>query len=151
MQELVIQSDMVNMAAVEQFVSVICDECNINNYAATISVPVLHAVENAIVHGNHNDVSKKVTVLFDQYRGGVSFSIQDEGCGFDFGRYGSMPDQEESGTGVYLMKTLSDQLTFLDGGSKVKMDFLINGIDASRALERKMTLRKYYAHKVVHA
>ena len=49
------------------------------------------------------------------------------------------------------MKTLSDGLSFQNGGSTVRLDFVINGIETSRALERIMTLRNYYAPKTVYA
>lgn len=151
MEKLVIQSDTNNLIEVERFVSAVCDTYNINNYAGTISMSLLQAVENAIVHGNKNDVDKKVTIESDLCKGGVCFSVSDEGAGFDFANYGSIPAKEGKGTGLYLMKTLSDGLSFQNNGSTVQMNFVINGIEASRALERIVTLRNYYATKTVYA
>ncbi len=151
MEKLVIQSDISNLVQVERFVSAVCDSFNINNYAATISMSLLQAVENAIVHGNKNDVNKQVAIVCDRNKGGVFFTVSDQGVGFDFENYGTIPEQEGRGTGIYIMKTLSDKITFQDNGSTIRLDFIINGIEASRALERVMTLRNYYAPRTVNA
>ena len=112
---------------------------------------LIQAVENAIVHGNNNDSNKQVTIVSDQCKGGVFFTVSDQGKGFDYENYGSMPDQEGRGTGLFIMKTLADNLTFQNNGSTISLFFIINGIEASRALERVMTLRKYYAPRTVEA
>ena len=151
MEQLVIQSNIDNIIEVERFVSVMCDTYNIHNYAGTISMSLLQAVENAIVHGNHCDESKTVTIKCDQCRGGVFFSVTDQGEGFDFQSYGDMPEEEERGMGIYLMKSLSDKISFLENGKTVRMEYEVNGIDASRAMERILTLHNFYASKMVHA
>ena len=151
MEKLVIQSDINNLIAVERFVSVVCDAYNINNYAATISMSLLAAVENAIVHGNRNDKSRNVTIVSDYCTGGVYFSVSDEGVGFDYTAYGEMPEQAGKGTGLYLMRTLSDKILFADNGSTVRMEFIVSGIEPARALERIVTLHNYYAPQVIYA
>lgn len=151
MEKLVIQSNTDNLIEVERFVSAVCDTYNINNYAGTILMSLLQAVENAIVHGNKNDADKQVTIESDLCRGGVYFSVSDEGDGFNYSDFGVIPAKEGKGTGLYLMKTLSDGLSFQNNGSTVRMNFVINGIEASRALERIVTLRNYYATKTVYA
>lgn len=151
MEKLIIQSDKNNIIEVEKFVTVVCDTFNINNYAATISMSLLQAVENAIVHGNKNETDRTVTITADYCRGGVFFTVSDQGEGFDFEHYGKMPVNEDKGTGIYLMKTLSDKITFSDNGSTVRLDFFVNGIDPCQALERIMTLRKFYLPVTVNA
>ena len=148
MEKIVIQSDISQQIEVEKFVSDICDIYNINNYAATISMSRLQAVENAIVHGNKNDSKKTVTVSFEKCRGGVAFSVSDQGSGFDFNNFSS---NEPQGTGIFMMKTLSDKLSFSNNGSTVRMEFVINGIEASRALERIVLLHNFYAPALVNA
>ena len=151
MEKLVIQSDISKLVDVERFINVVCDGFNINNYAGTISISLLQAVKNAILHGNHSDPAKQVTIVSDRCKGGVYFSVSDEGSGFDYRSFGNLPEQEEKGTGIFLMGALSDRLSFQNNGSTVRMDFLINGIEATRAVERIVTLRNYYAKKLVHA
>lgn len=151
MEKLVIQSDINNLVEVERFVSAVCDTYNVNNYAATISMSLLQAAENAIVHGNNSDPSKSVTIVSDLCRGGLYFSVSDEGNGFDFEKFGVIPEGEGRGTGIYLMKTLSDKMSFQNGGSTVRLEFVVNGIEASRALERIVVIRNYYAPRYVNA
>ena len=147
MEKIIIQSDRNNLVEVEQFIDDVCGNYNINNYAATISMSLLQAVKNAIVHGNHSDASKQVTIVFDHCKGGVSFTVADEGNGFDYANYGSIPAEEGKGMGLYLMNALSDKISFQNNGSVVRMEYVIDGIAASSALERIMTLKNYYALK----
>ncbi len=151
MEKLIIQSDIDNLTEVERFVDVVCDTYHINNYAGTISMSLLQAVKNAIVHGNHSDSDKQVTIESDYCRGGVYFTVTDKGEGFDFSLFGAIPDQEGKGTGIYLMKTLSDKMTYSDQGRTVRLEFAISGIEPGRALERIVTLRNFYTPKLVNA
>ena len=151
MEKLIIQSDKKNLFEVEKFVGAVCDTFNINNYAGTITMSVLQAAENAIVHGNGCNLDKMVTIVSDYCRGGVRFTVTDEGEGFNYALYGEMPEKEGEGTGLYLMKTLSDRIVFSDGGRTVSLEFFIDGIDGCRTLERIATLHRFYAPKTVHA
>lgn len=151
MEKIIIQSDIDKIPEVERFVDAVCDSYNINNYVATISMSLLQAVENAIIHGNGSDPAKHVTIESDFCKGGVYFKVTDEGVGFDFKRYGSIPDTEEQGTGIYLMRTLSDKMTFSDNGRTVRLEYVIDGIDASHALERIVVLHNFYSPKMVNA
>lgn len=150
MEKLVIQSNINNLVEVERFVSTVCDTFNVNNYAGTISMALLQAVENAIIHGNQNNPDLKVTITSELCRGGICFTVADEGRGFNYQQYGDLPLSDEQGTGIFLMKSLSDKLTFINNGSTVRMEYLINGIEATRAVERIMVLRNYHANKLVH-
>lgn len=151
MEKLVIQSDINNLIEVERFVCGMCDNYNVNNYTAAISMSVLQAAENAIVHGNNSDSSKHVTITSDFCKGGIYFCVSDEGVGFNYSEYnGSLPE-EEKGTGLFLMRTLSDNLVFSNNGSTVKLEFKINGIESTRALERIVVLKNFYARQLVTA
>lgn len=151
MEKITIQSDINKMNAVEAFISDICDTYNINNYAAAIAMSLIPAVENAIVHGNNSDPSKIVTISCERCRGGVTISVSDMGDGFDYSAFGDIPTSDEKGVGIYMMKTLSDQLSFENNGSTVRMTFFINGIDSSRALERSSRIKEYYSEKVLQS
>ena len=151
METLIIQSDKNNIIDVEHFVTAVCDNYNINNYAATISMSLLQAVDNAIVHGNKSDSHKTVTIVADRCKGGVYFTVSDQGEGFDYRQAGSIPSCDgNKGTGLFLMNTLSDKMSFSDNGRTVRLDFFVNGISASHALERVMSLHRFYAPTVVH-
>lgn len=151
MERLVIQSDINNLLEVERFVCSVCDTFNVNNYAAAISMSVLNAVENAIIHGNKSNIDKHVTITSDFCKGGLYFDVSDEGEGFNYSVYGDSLPSEEKGTGIFLMRTLSDRISFSDNGSSVRLEYIIGGIESSRALERKVLLRNFYAPHLVNA
>lgn len=94
---------------------------------------VVEAVNNAIVHGNKSDVSKKVDITYIIESDFVEYSITDYGDGFD---PTSIPDPTEleniekfSGRGLFLMKNLSDEMEFSDNGRTVRLKFLLNSND----------------------
>src|SRR5882724_665751 len=90
-----------------------------------IEIALREALANAVIHGNHEDPGKQVYV---GCRGGtdeVSIVIRDEGQGFDSG---NVPDptapeniKSSHGRGIYLMKTLMDEVRFERGGTVVYM------------------------------
>ena len=110
----------------------------------------MQAVENAIVHGNGSDSSKKVTLVFDTCRGGICAEVSDEGRGFDFHKFGNLPSGESTqGEGIFVMKSLADRMTFSDEGRKVRLEFDVAGIDPSDALERIAILQARFAPVLV--
>ena len=151
MEKLVIQSDINNLIEVERFVCGVCDSYNVNNYAAAISMSVLKAAENAIIHGNKSDAGKQVTITSDFSRGGLYFCVSDQGDGFNYSEYGNTLPLDGKGTGLFMMRTLADKISFSDNGSTVRLDYIINGIDSSHALERIVTLRKLFMPQMVNA
>lgn len=103
-----------------------------------IELPLREALVNAIVHGNQNDPRKRVYVKCRcTAEGEVSITIQDEGCGFD---HKAVPDPTSPdnqlrthGRGIYLMRTLIDEVDFEQGGSVVHMRKRANhGSDTTR-------------------
>lgn len=90
-----------------------------------IEIALREALANAVIHGNHENPGKQVYV---GCRGGtdeVSIVIRDEGQGFDSG---DVPDptapeniKSSHGRGIYLMKTLMDEVRFERGGTVVYM------------------------------
>jgi serine/threonine-protein kinase RsbW len=100
------------------------------DYYGEMLIALTEAVNNAIVHGNKLDASKKVLITFDVIEGNkCRFTIEDEGPGFDFNH---LPDptspeniEKPHGRGVFLMRQLSDSCFFEDEGRKVIMDFAV--------------------------
>lgn len=69
----------------------------------------------------------KIVAKLDEDK--ISVSVEDEGEGFD---YENIPDptlpdniKKIAGRGLFLMKTLSDELEFEKGGAKVIMTFTV--------------------------
>ena len=91
-----------------------------------IEIALSEALENAIVHGNQEDLRKRVSVACRCTADGeVSITVQDEGQGFESG---IVPDPTISenrlltyGRGIYLMKMLMDEVCFEQGGAVVYM------------------------------
>ena len=91
-----------------------------------IEMALREALANAIVHGNQEDPHKAVYVACRCTPDGeVSITVQDEGQGFDSD---AVPDPTtpenrlvKHGRGIYLMKTLMDEVRFEKGGAIVYM------------------------------
>ena len=87
----------------------------------------IEAVNNAIFYGNKLDSSKHVKFSVYEEEKRLFVAVKDEGEGFDYSYIPdpTLPDniEKDAGRGLYLMKTLSDDLIFEDGGSKVTMVF----------------------------
>lgn len=144
-ESFVIQSDIKNVPQVEERLFHFCREYNVGSYYSTVSVAVLQAVENAIVHGNGSDEKKHVSLTMGTCRGGIFVEVADEGQGFDYTRYGDLPaDGQSEGEGIFVMHQLADRLTFEEGGRKVRLEFEVNGVDPVDALERIAVLREHY-------
>lgn len=146
MQEVFdIQSDIANMPLVEERLFHFCRSCNVGNYHSAVSVAAMQAVENAIVHGNGSDTSKKVELTFGTCRGGIFVEVADQGEGFPFERFGQLPtDDHASGEGIFIMKSLADKVDYSEGGRRVRLEFEVNGIDPADALERIALLQQHF-------
>lgn len=81
-----------------------------------VGLAVREAVINAIVHGNGNDPSLKVTVTFKADEDLLTAKVRDQGAGFD---PGTAPDPtaaphllKTSGRGLLLMRAFVDEIRF---------------------------------------
>lgn len=132
MHKLVINSDIKNISEVEKLIDKVCDDLNINeDIYGNILIAVTEAVNNAIIHGNINNLSKKVIIDVHQQNNKTEliFTVIDEGKGFDFNH---LPDptapeniEKPDGRGIFLMKNLSDKVEFFNNGSKVSITFVV--------------------------
>jgi len=83
------------------------------------------ALTNAMRHGNKLDASKRVSVSILLSPEAIALEVHDEGAGFDAG---AIPDPTvepgralPSGRGIYLMRSLMDEVVFYDKGSGVRI------------------------------
>src|ERR1700757_4631340 len=81
-----------------------------------VEIALREALANAIIHGNHENPEKHVHVHCRFKRDEVSITVKDEGRGFDINK---IPDPTAPptigsvhGRGIYLMKTLMDDVRF---------------------------------------
>jgi serine/threonine-protein kinase RsbW len=91
-----------------------------------IEIALREALDNAVIHGNHEDPRKHVYVSCRcEAEEEVSIVVKDEGQGFDSN---AVPDptapgaiESSHGRGIYLMKALMDDVRFEHGGTAVYM------------------------------
>src|SRR5579864_835684 len=91
-----------------------------------IEMALREALANAAIHGNGDDSRKSVYVTCRCYMDGeVSVTVRDEGKGFDSSTVLDPTALENlmftHGRGIYLMKTLMDEVSFEEGGAVVIM------------------------------
>lgn len=126
-----IPSLVENIRIVESFIENIKDKYNIDDdIYGNIMVAVTESVNNAINHGNNLDKSKNVTLTFTPNDHDLTFTISDEGAGFD---YNDLPDPtapenilKPGGRGIFLMKHLSDEVNFYNEGKTVELIFYLS-------------------------
>jgi serine/threonine-protein kinase RsbW len=105
---------------------------------ADIEMALHEALANAVIHGNAENWCKWVCVSCRCYMDGeVSITVRDEGRGFDSDAVLDPTFRENllstHGRGIYLMKTLMDEVSFEEGGSVVRMRKNSNASSAQRS------------------
>lgn len=133
MEQTIIQSNNNYPAATDNFVRAICESHHIDNYYATISVPVLSVVQFALSN------SQEVMLSFDYCSHGVQFRV--ESCAQQFLSVKADPTSEIS----LLLNLLVDDCHISDEGNVISLGFAIQGIDATMAASRVAALRKFYS------
>lgn len=119
-----------NIKIVESFIDNSREEFNItDDLYGNILIALTEAVNNAIQHGNQYDKDKQVRLTCQSGPTEISFTVEDEGPGFD---YNTLPDPtsgenllKPDGRGIFLMKHLCDVLRFEKEGKKVEMIFYL--------------------------
>lgn len=120
-----------NIRMIESFIDNAREKFNLNDdIYGNIMIAVTEAVNNAIRHGNKSESTKNVALLLSLEAGLIKFKVEDEGVGFDFHK---LPDptapeniEKPGGRGIFLMKHLSDEVDFKEGGRVVELSFYIN-------------------------
>ena len=122
-----------NIRIVESFIDNVKDKFNItDDMYGNIMVAVTESVNNAIRHGNKLNKDKNVTLsaIFDETYSNLKFIVEDEGPGFDFEHLEDPTAPENldklGGRGIFLMKHLSDEVSFKNGGRTVELTFYFN-------------------------
>ena len=103
-----------------------------------ISISVDELLNNALIHGNDLDESKKINVQLVFEHGKFSLSVEDEGNGFDYKELvndftensQSLPTKR----GLFIVNYLMDELTFNEKGNKVTIVKYLNS-EINRVLQ----------------
>lgn len=127
-QTIEIESDINKIKNVELFFTAIFKKLNFSRKIyGKIYLAGTEAVNNAILHGNKENITKRVKITFQELEEIYQLIISDEGNGFD---YEQVPDPcdpanliKESGRGIFIMKQYASAVSFLNGGSTVILSF----------------------------
>ncbi len=100
--------------------------CLLSEHDFAVETALREALANAIVHGHRWDPNKKVRVCCAcDSAHGISIVVKDEGEGFDPAK---IPDplsgeriRSEHGRGIFLIKSLMDEVHFENGGREIHM------------------------------
>lgn len=130
-QKFELPSNLESLSKIEQLIENLCEYKTISQDCyGNMLIALTEAVNNAIVHGNKNDISKKVHLELETTDDEILFTISDEGKGFD---YNKVPDPtlpeniyKTSGRGVFLMKNLADNIVFDENGTSIKLTFCLS-------------------------
>jgi serine/threonine-protein kinase RsbW len=115
-----LQSDLSRLSEIEFLVEDIMRQFKIKeDFAGIISVPLNECVQNAVIHGNKCDKDKKVTVEVLLEKSKLSFSVTDEGQGFDYDAVLQKEIEQRKENGLLLVEMLTEDLSFSLNGSRV--------------------------------
>lgn len=125
---LTIPSDVSKLPVVETLIDSVCQSIGVHeDVYGNVLIAVTEAVNNAIIHGNKNDVSLNVGLNVFDAPVSFCFNVADTGNGFD---YDLLPDptapeniEKENGRGVFLMRNLADEVVYNESGNQVYVYF----------------------------
>lgn len=120
-----------NIRMIESFIDNAKEKFDLDeDMYGNIMIAVTEAVNNAIKHGNSGNSAKNVFLSLTLNDSLLKFVIRDEGPGFD---HDNLPDptspeniEKPGGRGIFLMKHLSDEVQFKEGGKTVELSFYMN-------------------------
>lgn len=127
-ENLKVPSSFESINKVEALIDSVCEKLLVNkDYYGNVLIAVTEAVNNAIQHGNKESGALTVDLYVGDKETDFCFRIEDSGKGFDFR---SLPDptspeniELENGRGIYLMKSLAEEVEFEDNGRSVNIYF----------------------------
>ncbi|MBX7151182.1 ATP-binding protein [bacterium] len=126
--QLIIPSLLEKLADVESLTERVADEFQLNeDDRDNLAIAITEVSNNAIIHGNKFDHSKKVTISFYFDHDVLRVYIKDDGKGFDPLSIDNPLDPQnllkESGRGIFILKSIMDEVDFKTGlnGTEVKI------------------------------
>lgn len=127
-ESLSIPSEYSAVGKVENLIDEVCNKLEVKeDYYGNVLIAVTEAVNNAIQHGNKMSKELKVDLAVGDKETDFCFCVSDHGDGFDFK---NLPDptapeniEKEDGRGIFLMRSLAEEVEFCDGGKSVNIYF----------------------------
>lgn len=126
-----IPSLIENIKIIESFIDNAKESFEINDdIYGNIMISVTECISNAIIHGNQSDKNKLVHLELNMKGDQLNFIIEDEGRGFDLLELQdpTAPEniQKPGGRGIFLIRHLSDEVKFEEGGKRTILSFYID-------------------------
>ncbi|MFT4833717.1 MAG: serine/threonine-protein kinase RsbW [Marinoscillum sp.] len=120
-----------NIRIVESFIDNAKEQYDLNDdIYGNIMIAITESVNNAIIHGNKLDAKKNVSLVLVVTDDILHFQVLDQGPGFDFHQLPDPTDPDNidkpGGRGIFLMKHLADEVSFLNEGREVRLSFYLN-------------------------
>jgi serine/threonine-protein kinase RsbW len=130
-QHIELSSKLESLSQIENFIDDVCEQYKFGeDHYGNILIALTEAVNNAITHGNKLDPSKTVNLNIETTANDVEFTVKDEGVGFDVDMVPdpTLPENIEklSGRGIFLMKSLADNVDFEENGRIIKLRFSLS-------------------------
>jgi len=127
---LQLPSVLESITELENLIEAIADKYHVGEDTFGNMMTCLNEVaNNAIIHGNKLDPDKKVIVNVEIENKRITWTVTDEGAGFDYVHLADPTAAENlenlSGRGVFIVKMLADQCVFNDKGNQVELTFKI--------------------------
>lgn len=127
--QIIIPSSLDYLPKVDEYVEGKLKKLGVDeDRLADIAVSVTEAVTNAVLHGNKNDLKKKVQIKLKADSSRVEITVEDEGNGFNPESIQSPVEEgnllKEAGRGIFILKSLMDKVDFIvmpQKGTIVKM------------------------------
>lgn len=133
-QILSINSHIKYLGKVDNFLKSLFKDWEINDKLYNpVYLCVSEAVTNSIIHGNKNDINKTIIIEIISEGDFLKFTIIDEGSGFNFNQ---IPDpttsinvKKEKGRGLYIIKSITDDIQFKNNGSVIEFKIRLSETD----------------------
>lgn len=148
-EKTVIQNDSSAVRSVEDYIAAVCYENHLDNYHATIAVPVLGVVQAMI--GDYSADMGSIVLQSDYCREGVFFNITSSADCFRREDQGIEASPTPLSDSLSLADMLADEMRVLDDGRTLQLIFHLRGIAARETERRKSVLEKFYSKVLVEA
>ncbi|MEX0779497.1 MAG: ATP-binding protein [Balneolales bacterium] len=125
---LIIPSDLEKLEDVQSFSEKLNQWADLQEEkAASVSLALSEAVTNAILHGNKENVEKKVEIQTSLQDNKLHITVEDEGEGFTPTELPNPTAEENllntSGRGVFLINQVCDDVKYSKKGNQVTLIF----------------------------
>ena len=150
MKDIAIQLDSGSLRKAEDFVAAICYDNHLDNYHATIAVPVIGAVEQVMQYQDSNaPVPAPVSLLCKYCQEGISFTVTGAVSAFSEDALNDANSADALRDAVAVAHLLADKVEVLNDGCALRMFFFVQGIDSSECSRRISVIKHFYVSKCV--